>query len=134
MAEQQVFSWTNCIIHTFIYLLTFYRVIFSIIFSWFAIFSARKDYVNVLCWEKGYPWTIWPCCAVMWPTWKTVLLFCFIFSGSLWRCELSSQVAFTSLCRRKGRWKKSALFYLFIVPPCLFSLFKVMVAVLHFSL
>lgn len=46
---------------------------------------------------------------------------------------VSLQLAFVSLCRKKGRWK-SALFYLFIVELCLISSARVTVTASHFSL
>lgn len=119
-----------CYSHMYLFVTDFFggiSLIFPIIFSWFPILSTRKDSVNVLCWEKVVP-----------EPFDHVVLSCGLpgkqyFCGSLWRCELSSQVAFT-VCVRGREDGKGALFYLFIVQPCLFSLFKVMVAVLHLSL
>lgn len=109
MMKQQVVSWTDCVIRTFIYLFqTWLRLsdtssIFPIMFSWFPIFSTRKDSVNVLCWDKVTP-----------EPFDHVVLSCrlpgekkkYFFVDRFWCCEFSSQVAFISLCRRKRRFIK----------------------------
>lgn len=101
----------------FTYLFIWYRLllsgtslIFPIIFSWFPIFSTRKDSVKVLCWEKVTPG----------PFDHVVLSCCLpgksIFCESLWCCEFSFHLAFISLCRRKRRFKKKCFVLSFHCP------------------
>ena len=125
LMTQQMVSRTDCVIHSFIYLFQTFllrgtTLISPIIFSWF---------------PKRPPGKIqWMCCVgetVTPEPFDHVVLSCllpgekkkkyFFFCGLLWRCDFSSQVAFTSLCRRRKRLKTSALFYFIFVPPCLFS-------------
>lgn len=107
--------WSVGLIVLFAHLFICYRLllsgtslIFPIIISWFPIFSTRKDSVNVLCWGKRLPLDhlTMLCCHVAY-------LGKVIFCGSLWCCEFSSQVAFISLCRRKRRFKKKVLCFIF---------------------
>lgn len=94
-----------CYSHIYLFdnrlLLSDTSLIFPIIFSWFPIFSTRKDSVKVLCWEKVTPepfdHVVLSCCL---PGKKV------FFCVSLWCCEFSFQLAFLSLCRRKRRFKK----------------------------
>lgn len=66
----------------------------------------------------------------MLPTWKSI----FVDRSGVVNSVLKLLLQVCVEGREGLKKKKSALFYLFIVPPCLISLLKVMVAVSHFSL
>lgn len=64
--------------------------------------------MNVSCWEEVTPepfdHVVMSCCLPGGGKKKERKKKKSIVCGSLWRCEFSSQVAFTSLCRRKRRF------------------------------
>lgn len=103
-AAAQLDSW--CYSHVYLFVTDFYWVApprYFPSFSWFPMFCFvfyQEGFCECVVLGKGCPWTIWPCRAVMLPTWKKKSIIC----GSLWCCDFSSQVAFISLCRRKRRF------------------------------
>lgn len=148
--QKQMVSRTARVIRTFIYLwqpfffpfffkLSDTSLIFPITISWFPVFSNQEGLCECVVLGRGYPWTIWPCCDVMLPTWggggkkkekKKKVLFVDRSGVVNSVLKLLLQVCVEG---REG-FKKCFVLSFYCSTMFLFSLFKVMVAVSHFSL